>query len=50
MKQSVVKFLKNLFKKSKCCKQPINNVGIHKFWGGSESIIYECSKCKKQWI
>ena len=50
-KQTALQWFKNLFKlKSPCCKKAMSDVGIHKFWGGSESIIYECNNCKRQWI
>ena len=49
--QTAVDWLINIFKiKSPCCKKPMEDIGVHKFWGGSESIIYECKKCKRQWI
>ncbi len=49
--KTAVEWFKNLFKiKSPCCKKRMNYVDIHKFWGGSESIVYECTKCKRQWI
>jgi hypothetical protein len=50
-KQTAVKWFKNLFKqKSPCCNKQMNDVGIHQFWGGSQSIVYECNKCKRLWI
>ena len=50
-KQSIFNKIANWFK-LKCpnCKNAMNDIGIHEFWGGSECIIYECTKCKKQWI
>lgn len=42
----LIEWIKSLFQpKSPCC-----NVGIHEHWGGNNSIVYECSNCKKQWI
>ena len=50
MKQTAVEWIKSLFKmKSPCCKKAMKNIGIHEYWGGGESILYECSKCKRQW-
>ena len=47
----VIEWLKNLFAmKSPCCRCKIKYIGIHHFFGGGESNIYECSKCHKQWI
>lgn len=49
--QTAVEWFKNLFKlKSPCCRKGMSDIGIHKFWGGGESIIYECNKCKRQWV
>ncbi len=51
MKQTAVEWLINIFKiKSPCCKKPMKDIGLHQFWGGCKNIIYECKKCKKQWI
>ena len=50
MKKTIVEWFKNLLKqKSPCCKKPMNDIGYHQFLNGSESIIYECKKCKMQW-
>lgn len=47
---TAIEWLINIFKiKSPCCKKAMKNVGIHEYWGGTESIVYECKKCKRQW-
>jgi len=27
----------------------MKDAGTHEYWGGGESIVYECSNCKRQW-
>jgi hypothetical protein len=50
-KRTALQWLKNLFKqKSPCCQEQMNNVDIHLFSIGSESLIYQCNKCQKLWI
>ena len=50
MKQTAVEWFKNIFRlKSLCCKKPMKYIDIHYYWGGGESIVYQCVKCKKQW-
>jgi hypothetical protein len=47
----LIKWIKSLFElKSPCCKKAMKDVGTHEYWGGGESIVYECSNCKRQWI
>ena len=47
----LIKYLVGLFAvKSPCCNKHMKVVGLHMFQGGSDNSIYECEKCKRQWI
>ena len=49
--KAILKKILNLFTlKSPCCNYPMKSIDIHKVSFGSENIIYECKKCKEQWI
>lgn len=47
----LIRYILDLFSiKSPCCHKPMSDVGYHEFLGGSISKVYECKKCKRQWI
>jgi hypothetical protein len=47
----LIKWLVDLFSiKSPCCNKPMKVVGLPMFKGCFAKPIYECEKCKMQWI